>query len=98
MAKPEPGRARPNKGFPEQPEPEVPGPRRPRRTKRTVQSSGNDLLNYAGGAQFLGIAEKTLQGWVERGTQDVPYIRLGRLIRFRPASLSRWLESRERNQ
>jgi excisionase family DNA binding protein len=70
------------------------------RTKRKAQGSsgaGNDLLKYAGGAQLLGISEKTLQGWVERGTQDVPFIRLGRLIRFSPASLSRWLASREQN-
>lgn len=78
MAKPEPGRARPNRGR-----------------KRNVQSNG--LLNYEGGAAFLGIAVKTLQGWCERGTQDVPFIRVGRLIRFSPESLSRWLASREQH-
>jgi len=56
----------------------------------------SDLMNYAQAAAYLGIAEATLQSWVERSTHAVPHIRLGRLVRFRPASLSRWLESRER--
>ena len=57
---------------------------------------GADLMTYAQAAKFLGIAEVTLHSWVERGTEDVPLIRLGRLVRFRRASLERWLESRER--
>ena len=64
---------------------------------RPAGSGGSDLLNYAHAAEFLGVAEKTLQGWVERGIYAVPHVRLGRLIRFRPASLLRWLESRELN-
>jgi excisionase family DNA binding protein len=62
---------------------------------RSVQSNG--LLNYEEAAQFLGVATKTLQAWCERSTYNVPHIRLGRLIRFRPSSLARWLESRERH-
>ena len=56
----------------------------------------SDLLNYEEAAKFLRISKGTLENWVSSGLYGVPYIKVGRLIRFRPASLSRWLEFRER--
>jgi excisionase family DNA binding protein len=57
----------------------------------------SDLWNYAQAAQFLGVAQGTLENWVSSGLYALPHVRVGRLIRFRPSSLSRWLASRERN-
>jgi excisionase family DNA binding protein len=48
------------------------------------------LLNVAEAADQLGIASKTLYKWVESG--QIPYVRIGRLIRFREADLEEWLE------
>jgi excisionase family DNA binding protein len=58
-------------------------------------STRSELLNYQEAARFLGISQGTLENWVSTGLYGVPHIKLGRLIRFRPASLSRWLELRE---
>jgi excisionase family DNA binding protein len=55
-------------------------------------------LNYAKGAKYLGIAEGTLRNWVSSGDYLVPYIRVGRLIRFDPDALDAWIASRGRNQ
>ncbi|MEK7355627.1 MAG: helix-turn-helix domain-containing protein [Bdellovibrionota bacterium] len=48
------------------------------------------LINVAEAAEQLGIASKTLYKWVESG--QIPYVRIGRLIRFREADLEEWLE------
>jgi excisionase family DNA binding protein len=65
--------------------------------EQPLTEDGSGLLNYAQAAQFLGIAEGTLQNWISSGLYAVPHIRVGRLIRFRQQSLSRWIASRERN-
>ena len=56
-----------------------------------------DLLDYPQAAAFLGVAVGTLQQWVSSGLYNVPFVKLGALVRFRPSALSRWIESRERN-
>lgn len=62
---------------------------RAEKASRGVTSA--DLWNYAKAARHIGIAEKTLQAWVERGIYAVPHIRLGRLIRFQRTALDSWL-------
>jgi len=70
-----------------------------RPTKRTASVASiptrSELLNYQEAAEFLRISRGTLENWISTGLYAVPYIRVGRLIRFRPDSLSRWLESKE---
>jgi excisionase family DNA binding protein len=58
---------------------------------------GIGLLNYKQASTFIGVSEGTLQNWVSSGLYQIPHLKIGRLIRFRPASLLRWLETRERN-
>jgi excisionase family DNA binding protein len=58
----------------------------------------SELLNYQEAARFLRISRGTLENWISSGLYDVPHIKVGRLIRFRTSSLSRWLESRERGK
>lgn len=57
---------------------------------------GDELLDYKGGAQFLGVRRGTLQVWVCTGRYGVPYLKIGRLVRFRKSALAAWLQSRER--
>ena len=54
------------------------------------------LLNYERAARLLGVSRGTLENWVSSGLYGVPFIKVGRLVRFRRDSLERWLESRER--
>ena len=58
-----------------------------------------DVMNYAQAAAFLGIAQKTLELWVNSGEYGIPVIKLGnRYVRFRRDSLYRWLQSREQRK
>lgn len=43
-------------------------------------------------AQFLGCTEKTLRVWTSQ--RRVPFVKVGRLTRFRLGDLERWLEER----
>lgn len=46
-------------------------------------------VDYDGGADYLGITPRHLRELVAR--RAVPYIKVGRLIRFLPADLDAWL-------
>ena len=45
-------------------------------------------------AKFLLVAPKTMEAWRSRGGGP-PYVRVGRLIRYRKSSVVAWLKSRE---
>ena len=45
-------------------------------------------------AQFLGLKEQTLAIWRSAKRYDLPYIRVGRSIRYRISDLERFLERR----
>ena len=47
------------------------------------------LLDSAQAADFLGIAESTIRKWVS--SRYVPYIKMGRLVKFNRNSLEKWL-------
>ena len=52
------------------------------------------LLNPREAAGLLGVSERTLRDLTEpRG--DLPTVRVGRLVRYRPAALEAWTEARE---
>lgn len=42
---------------------------------------------------YLKIKEKTLYCWVERS--EIPYYRIGKLIRFRQGEIDTWMESKK---
>jgi hypothetical protein len=49
--------------------------------KETTERSSDGLLNKHGLAPKLHISVRTLDGWMQRGW--VPYIKLGRTVRFK---------------
>jgi len=51
------------------------------------------LLNSHQAAQFLGVHPRTLQRMVIRG--EISGVRVGRLWRFLPSSITRWVEDHE---
>lgn len=52
------------------------------------------LLDVEDAARYLGVARKTLYKWVEGG--QVPFIRIGRLVRFRRVDLEAWVDGQAR--
>ena len=54
-----------------------------------------DYLNTAQAAEFLGVAIGTLEVWRCSKRYAIPYIKCGRLVRYRRSDLVAWLESRE---
>jgi excisionase family DNA binding protein len=58
-----------------------------------ISRGAERLLNSCEAARFLGVHPRTLQRMVIRG--EISGVRVGRLWRFSPSSLSRWVEERD---
>jgi predicted site-specific integrase-resolvase len=52
------------------------------------------LLDPKDAAEFLGVKEQTLAVWRSARRYDLPYIKCGRLIKYREQALLDFLESR----
>lgn len=64
-------------------------------------SEREPLLDYEGAAAVLSGGQgtptkSTLQVWVSTGRYGIPYLKIGRAVRFRKSALEAWLASRER--
>ena len=61
---------------------------------QTAQPTFNDdaLTDTNGAAQYLKIPSKTLQKWRSTGYANIPYIRIGRKIRYRPSDLKAYVD------
>lgn len=53
----------------------------------------NKLLKLNEAAQYLSLSESYIRRLVARG--EIPYVKVGRALRFSIASLNRWIEERE---
>jgi excisionase family DNA binding protein len=51
------------------------------------------LLDSKQVIRMLGVHICTLQIWTRRG--EIPFLRVGRSVRFDPAQLAKWLEKRQ---
>jgi excisionase family DNA binding protein len=59
------------------------------------KGSGKDLLTTAQAAECLGMTEATLATWRSTRRRDVPYVKVGRSVRYRRCDLEAWLEARQ---
>jgi len=59
-----------------------------------LQSAPNNLLTDDQAAALLGIKPQTLAAWRMTGRYALPYLRVGRCVRYRPADIEAWLTSR----
>lgn len=50
------------------------------------------LVDISEFSEKLNIKKKTIYDWVHKGL--IPYIKLGRLVRFDPDDIDRWLKSK----
>jgi len=60
---------------------------------RTVESN---LLDSKAAAKFLGVSFRSLEGWRVKGFGP-KFVKLGKLVRYRPAELTQWLNKRTRS-
>jgi predicted site-specific integrase-resolvase len=55
-----------------------------------------DLVDERQAAKILDVAPGTLSVWRSTGRYQIPFIKVGHLVRYRLADLDAWLESRTR--
>lgn len=61
-----------------------------------IVQHGRDLLNEKAAADFLQLAPGTLSVWRSTGRYQIPFVKVGHLVRYRRADLENWLQSRTR--
>ncbi len=54
----------------------------------------NPLLTPEQAAEYLGVQPQTLNLWRCTGRYSLPFIKCGRLVKYRRADLDAWLTSR----
>lgn len=54
------------------------------------------LLDERKAAEVLGLSPGTLSVWRSTGRYQVPFVKVGHLVRYRVADLDAWLETRTR--
>jgi excisionase family DNA binding protein len=52
------------------------------------------LMDTEDAAQYIGVTTRTLEVWRCTKRHAIPYIKVGRLVRYRCKDLDCWLESR----
>lgn len=65
-------------------------------TLATIIQAGRDLLNETEAAKILGVAPGTLSVWRSTGRYNLPFVKVGRNVRYRPSDLDEWLDGRVR--
>ena len=66
------------------------------RALRAVIQSGADLLDDKAAAAVLDVSPGTLSVWRSTGRYALPFLKIGRKVRYRRADLQAWMESRTR--
>ena len=52
---------------------------------------GPAMLSYRDLAAYLAIGERTVKRWTAEGTLPAPDLRLRGIVRWRPATIDKWL-------
>ena len=73
-------------------------PPKKRKDRGRVATSGlrPDLLDYVQAAAYIGVRTNTLRSWVANGMFAMPFLKVGRRVRFVRSRLDSWLLTRER--
>lgn len=59
-----------------------------------VEIISDPLLDTRAAAPVVGVEPETLEVWRSTKRYNIPYIKVGRLVRYRRSDLLKWLESR----
>jgi excisionase family DNA binding protein len=65
-------------------------------TLQANRSNCNDIVGEKEAAAILGVTTGTLQVWRSTGRYAIPFIKVGRLVKYRRSVLEEWLDSRTR--
>ena len=65
-------------------------------TIQSIIDATRDLLDEKEAARFLDNSPGTLSVWRSTGRYNLPFIKIGRNVRYRRADLEAWLEKRTR--
>lgn len=63
---------------------------------KTVIQVGFDLIDCQETAEILGISKSALEVWRTTGRYKLPFIKVGRNVRYRRSDVLEWLDSRTR--
>lgn len=55
-----------------------------------------DLMNSVEVSKSINVSEGTLAVWRSTGRYTLPYIKVGRLVRYRRADIEAWLDRRKK--
>lgn len=55
-----------------------------------------DLLTEESAAEYLGVKPGTLSVWRSTGRYRLPFVKIGKNVRYRLSDLDTWIKSRER--
>ena len=61
-----------------------------------VIQAGFDLIDCQETAEILGISKSALEAWRTTGRYKLPFIKVGRNVRYRRSDVLQWLDSRTR--
>ena len=65
-------------------------------TLQNIVQSSKELLDARAAAAVLDVPAGTLSVWRSTGRYAIPFIKVGRNVRYRRADLTAWLETRYR--
>lgn len=52
------------------------------------------LLDETQAAQYLNVEARTLAVWRSTGRYDLPFVKIGRCVRYKKSDLDTWIEKR----
>lgn len=63
---------------------------------RAVLSTGSDLLDDRAAAALLDVSPGTLSVWRSTGRYNLPFLKIGRKVRYRRTDVEAWMKARTR--
>lgn len=66
------------------------------RTLRASIESGAELLDDHAAAALLDVSPGTLSVWRSTGRYNLPFLKIGRKVRYRRCDLEAWMQARTR--
>ncbi len=65
-------------------------------TIQQIIRATRDLVDDKAAAEYIGVSAGTLSVWRSTGRYNLPFVKVGRLVRYDKAVLDAWLDARTR--